>query len=78
MSVSVVHAYLPVVHKKRSSALGIFAVRSSIGGTILPIAMQQLLNIFGFRWSMRIMASILGFAVLMSNLVRLVLVSSLY
>ncbi|KAF9220090.1 MFS general substrate transporter [Gyrodon lividus] len=54
-------------HKKRSLAFGVLAVGSSIGGTILPIATQQLFNRVSFQWAIRILAFILAFAVLIAN-----------
>jgi len=43
---------------------------SSIGGTVLPIATQHLFAKVGFKWAIRIMASILTVVVLIGNLVR--------
>ncbi|KAL4063341.1 MFS general substrate transporter [Scleroderma citrinum] len=54
--------------KKRSQAFGVLAMGSSIGGTILPIATQQLFGKVGFKWAIRIMAFILAFVVLIANL----------
>ncbi|KAF8551015.1 MFS general substrate transporter [Imleria badia] len=55
-------------HRRRSFALGVFAVGSSVGGIILPIAVHELLKIMSFQWTMRVMASILGFSIVISNL----------
>ncbi|KAG6332856.1 hypothetical protein ID866_6232 [Astraeus odoratus] len=54
--------------KKRSQAFGVLAVGSSIGGTVLPIATQHLFGKVGLKWSIRIMAFVLTFAVLIANL----------
>ncbi|KAH7883138.1 MFS general substrate transporter [Phlebopus sp. FC_14] len=54
--------------KKRSEAFGVLAVGSSIGGTVLPIATQQLLGVVSFQWTIRIMAFVLAAAVLIGNL----------
>jgi len=57
------------VLKKRSLAYGVFSIGSSIGGTILPIMAQQLLNKVGFKWAIRITAFVLTLAVFAGNLV---------
>ncbi|KDR74727.1 hypothetical protein GALMADRAFT_70210 [Galerina marginata CBS 339.88] len=54
--------------KRRSAAFGILAVGSSVGGTTLPIATQQLFNTVGFQWAIRIMAFLLAGMVLAANL----------
>ena len=68
---------LLAVHKRRSFALGVFAVGSSVGGIVHPIVVQQLLERMSFQWTMRIVASILGAAILISNLVCFVSLSRL-
>ncbi|KAI0306270.1 MFS general substrate transporter [Multifurca ochricompacta] len=42
--------------KRRSTAMGVVAFASSIGGTVLPIAFRNLNATVGFKWSMRIIA----------------------
>ncbi|KAL4063343.1 major facilitator superfamily domain-containing protein [Scleroderma yunnanense] len=54
--------------KKRSRAFGVLAMGSSIGGTVLPIATQQLFGRVGFKWTIRIVAFILTLAVFIANL----------
>ncbi|EIW76329.1 MFS general substrate transporter [Coniophora puteana RWD-64-598 SS2] len=54
--------------KKRALALGILAMGSSIGGTILPIITNTLLPKVGYSWTMRIMAFILSTTVIAANL----------
>ncbi|KAF9445025.1 MFS general substrate transporter [Macrolepiota fuliginosa MF-IS2] len=44
--------------KKRGSALGYIAIGSSIGGTIIPIIVKNLLPRVGFPWTMRIIGFI--------------------
>ncbi|KAF8637737.1 hypothetical protein AX17_002612 [Amanita inopinata Kibby_2008] len=55
--------------KRRGLAMGLVAVGSSIGGTVLPIAAKSLIDIVGFKWTMRIMGFILIFTLGMANLV---------
>jgi MCP family monocarboxylic acid transporter-like MFS transporter 10 len=45
--------------KKRGLALGLVAVGSSIGGTVFPIVVRNLIGSVGFPWTMRILAFIL-------------------
>lgn len=54
--------------RKRSQAFGVLAMGSSIGGTVLPIATQQLFGKVGFKWSVRAVAFIITFAVIVANL----------
>ncbi|EJU01494.1 MFS general substrate transporter [Dacryopinax primogenitus] len=56
-------------HKKRSMAFGIVAIGSSLGGTVLPIAVSKLLPLVGFPWTMRIIGFILLGATGFANLV---------
>ncbi|OCH88814.1 MFS general substrate transporter [Obba rivulosa] len=44
--------------KKLGVALGLMAVGSSIGGCVFPIAVQNLINLVGFQWTMRIIGFI--------------------
>ncbi|KAI0306291.1 MFS general substrate transporter [Multifurca ochricompacta] len=48
--------------KRRSTAMGVVAFASSIGGTVLPIAFRNLNATVGFKWSMRIIAFVLMFS----------------
>jgi len=48
--------------------MGLVAVGSSVGGTVIPIAAHNLIPIVGFRWTMRIIAFILLFALTLANL----------
>ncbi|KAI9454244.1 MFS general substrate transporter [Lactarius psammicola] len=54
--------------KRRSTALGINAFASSIGGTVFPVVFRNLLITVGFKWTMRIIASILILAMGATNL----------
>ncbi|KAI0050889.1 MFS general substrate transporter [Auriscalpium vulgare] len=45
--------------KKRSTALGVIACGSSVGGTAFPIAFRNLSVSVGFKWTMRIFGFIL-------------------
>ncbi|KAF9266174.1 MFS general substrate transporter [Marasmius fiardii PR-910] len=49
--------------RHRSAVFGIFAGGASVGGAVLPIAVQRLLNQVGFPWTIRIMAFIILFCV---------------
>ncbi|CAL1705216.1 unnamed protein product [Somion occarium] len=44
--------------RKRGLALGLNAVGSSVGGTVFPIAARNLIEIVGFKWTMRILGFI--------------------
>ncbi|KAH7905994.1 MFS general substrate transporter, partial [Hygrophoropsis aurantiaca] len=55
-------------NKRRALAYGVFAVGSSLGGTIIPIALQQLQTVVSFPWAVRIVAIILSMPVLLGNL----------
>ncbi|CAE6414885.1 unnamed protein product [Rhizoctonia solani] len=46
---------------RRGLALGILASGSSIGGTVIPIAVRKLIPMVGFKWAMRIIGFILLF-----------------
>ncbi|KAK0193029.1 major facilitator superfamily domain-containing protein [Armillaria mellea] len=54
--------------KKLRFALGLMAVGSSLGGTVIPIAARNLLPLVGFKWTMRIIALILLLGLGLSNL----------
>ncbi|KAI0689428.1 major facilitator superfamily domain-containing protein [Cytidiella melzeri] len=54
--------------KKKGIALGLVAFGSSIGGTIFPIAVRNLIATVGFKWTMRIIGFILLCALTVSNL----------
>lgn len=45
-------------NKRRSLALGVMTTGSAIGGVILPIATSRLIDLIGFRWTMRVVALI--------------------
>jgi MCP family monocarboxylic acid transporter-like MFS transporter 10 len=42
------------VRARRGLAFGILASGSSVGGTVLPIAVRKLIPILGFKWAMRV------------------------
>ncbi|CAE6362982.1 unnamed protein product [Rhizoctonia solani] len=46
---------------RRGLALGVLASGSSIGGTVIPIAVRKLIPMVGFKWAMRIIGFILLF-----------------
>ncbi|SJK98870.1 uncharacterized protein ARMOST_02143 [Armillaria ostoyae] len=54
--------------KRLKFALGLMAVGSSLGGTVIPIATRNLLPLVGFKWTMRIIALILLLGLGLSNL----------
>ncbi|KXN82270.1 Riboflavin transporter MCH5 [Leucoagaricus sp. SymC.cos] len=54
--------------KRRGIAIGLTTAGASVGGTIFPIAAQNLINIVGFPWTMRIMGFILIFMLGISNI----------
>ncbi|KAI9459461.1 MFS general substrate transporter [Lactarius psammicola] len=54
--------------KRRSTAFGIIAFASSIGGTVFPVLFRNLLVTVGFKWTMRIIASVLFLAMGITNL----------
>ncbi|KAF8227102.1 MFS general substrate transporter [Tricholoma matsutake] len=54
--------------RKRGLAMGLVAVGSSLGGTIIPITAHNLIPILGFQWTMRIIGFILLFVLTMANL----------
>jgi MFS family permease len=62
--------------KRRSTAMGIVACGSSIGGTVFPIAFRNLVDVVGFPWTMRILGFMLLALLAMPNLVRAVSASS--
>ncbi|KAF9643781.1 MFS general substrate transporter [Thelephora ganbajun] len=55
--------------KRRSLAFGISATGSSLGGTIIPIAASNLIELVGFKWTMRVIALIELFMLAIANLV---------
>ncbi|KAG8936163.1 hypothetical protein FRC02_004191 [Tulasnella sp. 418] len=46
-------------HVRRARAYGIVAIGSSIGGTVLPIALRKLFDAVGFKWTIRILGFII-------------------
>ncbi|TFK36466.1 MFS general substrate transporter [Crucibulum laeve] len=54
--------------KRRGLAMGVIAMGSSIGGTVLPIAVKNLIPLVGFPWTMRIIGFILIFTLGMANI----------
>lgn len=57
--------------KKRHLAIGLIAVGSAIGGTVVPILVRALLPAVGFQWTMRILAFVLlGFTAISNALIR--------
>ncbi|KAJ7184639.1 MFS general substrate transporter [Mycena filopes] len=54
--------------RKRSTALGIVAAGSSVGGLIIPIMVQKLIPIIGFPWTTRVLALMLLFTTGIMNL----------
>ncbi|KAG7441150.1 MFS general substrate transporter [Guyanagaster necrorhizus] len=54
--------------KRLKLALGLMAVGSSLGGTVIPIATRNLLPVVGFKWTMRILALILLLGLGLGNL----------
>ncbi|KAK0474234.1 major facilitator superfamily domain-containing protein [Armillaria novae-zelandiae] len=54
--------------KRLRFSLGLMAVGSSLGGTVIPITARNLLPLVGFKWTMRIIALILLLGLGLSNL----------
>ncbi|KAF8264993.1 MFS general substrate transporter [Lactarius quietus] len=54
--------------KRLSTALGIAAFATSIGGTVFPIVFRNLIITVGFKWTMRVFASILFLSMGVTNL----------
>ncbi|KAH0583380.1 hypothetical protein H2248_009007 [Termitomyces sp. 'cryptogamus'] len=55
-------------HRRRGLAMGWIAVGSSLGGTLLPIAANNLIATVGFQWTMRIIGFILIVTLGVANL----------
>ncbi|KAF9450277.1 MFS general substrate transporter [Macrolepiota fuliginosa MF-IS2] len=55
--------------KRRGVALGLTQAGSSIGGTIFPIMVRNLIGIIGFPWTMRVIGFMLLFVLGISNIV---------
>ncbi|KAJ4465649.1 MFS general substrate transporter [Lentinula edodes] len=54
--------------RRRGLALGLYAAGSSMGGTVLPITARALIPLIGFPWTMRVLAAIILFGLVMGNL----------
>ncbi|KAI0299682.1 MFS general substrate transporter [Multifurca ochricompacta] len=54
--------------KRRGTALGLYALGSPLGGTVFPILFRNLHVAVGFKWTLRIIALILTFTLVMANL----------
>ncbi|KAJ6522361.1 MFS general substrate transporter [Mycena vulgaris] len=54
--------------RKRSTAMGIVAAGSSVGGSIIPILVQKLIPQIGFQWTTRVLALLLLFTTGILNL----------
>ncbi|KAG8958691.1 hypothetical protein FRC03_008919, partial [Tulasnella sp. 419] len=48
------------VKKKRATAFGIASTGSATGGTLIPIAVRNLIPLIGFQWTMRTLGFILS------------------
>lgn len=53
---------------KRALAFGIMSTGSSLGGSIIPIAADNLIEKIGFKWTMRVIALIELFMLVIANL----------
>ncbi|KAI0345394.1 MFS general substrate transporter [Trametopsis cervina] len=54
--------------KRKGLAFGLVALGSSIGGTLFPIAARRLIEEVGFPWTMRILAFVMFFALIWTNI----------
>ncbi|KIJ59717.1 hypothetical protein HYDPIDRAFT_177749 [Hydnomerulius pinastri MD-312] len=54
--------------KRRGLALGVTAIGSSMGGTVFPVAAQNLIPLVGFKWTLRIFGFILLLTLGIANL----------
>ncbi|KAF7291500.1 MFS general substrate transporter [Mycena kentingensis (nom. inval.)] len=54
--------------RRRSTALGMVAAGSSVGGLLIPILVQRLIPQIGFSWTMRVLALLLLFTTGIMNL----------
>jgi len=55
--------------RRRSTAYGIVATGSSMGGTVLPIVVRKLIPMIGFKWTIRVIGFIFIFTIGLPNLV---------
>lgn len=55
-------------HKRRATAFGITASGTSLGGIVFPILIRFLLPSLGFKWTVRVLAFIVAFALLLGFL----------
>ncbi|KAG8807403.1 hypothetical protein FRC17_004480 [Serendipita sp. 399] len=55
-------------HKRRATAFGITACGTSLGGAVFPIMIRFLLPSVGFKWTVRILAFVMSFALLLGFL----------
>ncbi|KAI0345395.1 MFS general substrate transporter [Trametopsis cervina] len=54
--------------RRRGLGLGMMALGSSIGGTLFPVAVRNLIDEVGFKWTMRILALIVFVLMVVTNL----------
>ncbi|EJD49716.1 MFS general substrate transporter [Auricularia subglabra TFB-10046 SS5] len=54
--------------KRRSTAFGVVAIGSSVGGTVFPIIVRKLQESLGFKWSLRVMGIIILALLAIANL----------
>ncbi|KAJ3760384.1 MFS general substrate transporter [Lentinula raphanica] len=54
--------------KRRGLALGLYAAGASLGGTVLPITAKALIPTIGFPWTIRVIALIIMFGLVLGNL----------
>ncbi|KAJ7087584.1 MFS general substrate transporter [Mycena belliarum] len=54
--------------RRRSTAMGIVAAGSSVGGSVIPIMVQRLIPEIGFAWTTRVLALLLMFTTGILNL----------
>ncbi|KAJ7080079.1 major facilitator superfamily domain-containing protein [Mycena crocata] len=54
--------------RRRSTAMGVVASGSSVGGLVIPILVQQLIPQIGFPWTVRVLALLLFFTTGILNL----------
>ncbi|KAJ3772273.1 major facilitator superfamily domain-containing protein [Lentinula raphanica] len=54
--------------RPRGLALGLYAAGSSLGGTVMPIITRELFPVIGFKWTVRVIASVIMVGMALGNM----------
>jgi len=56
-------------HRNRAVAIGMVASGTATGGVVFPLVVQHLLPQIGYAWTLRVLALIMAFVIIISNII---------